>query len=125
MRLVLIVATLGAALSLAGCGQGPAGPKGESGPTGPAGPPGPAGTAGPQGPKGDKGETGPVGPLSPLGPRSCWLVAGKGLRAPRVATTRTERITASPVFDKVQSAGDDPKVGEDVLEATAPPPEGC
>src|SRR6516162_8930971 len=48
MRLVLIVATLGAALLLAGCGQGPAGPKGESGPTGPAGPPGPAGAAGPQ-----------------------------------------------------------------------------
>ena len=38
MRSVLVVATLGAALLLAGCGQGPAGPKGESGPTGPGSP---------------------------------------------------------------------------------------
>ena len=46
MRSVLVVAILGAALLLAGCGQGPSGPKGETGPVGPAGPPGPAGAAG-------------------------------------------------------------------------------
>jgi Collagen triple helix repeat (20 copies) len=76
MKRIAVVAAIGMALALAGCGKepGPAGPKGEAGAQGPAGPqgaqggqgvPGPQGQQGPQGtpgPKGDKGEAEPAGP---------------------------------------------------------------
>ena len=82
MKRIAVVAAIGMALALAGCGKepGPAGPKGEAGAQGPAGPqgaqgvqgvPGPQGQQGPQGPqgpqgtpglKGDKGDAGPAGP---------------------------------------------------------------
>src|SRR5262249_61411562 len=76
------------------------------------------GLGGPAAPAGPGGPAGPAGPVSPLGPEGpCPQPANKSA-APRVATTKTERITASPVFDKVQSAGDDPRVGGDVLEAS-------
>jgi Collagen triple helix repeat (20 copies) len=56
MRAVFIVAAFGAALTLAGCFEGPAGPAGAQG------------DAGPQGPPGVKGDTGPAGPAGPPGP---------------------------------------------------------
>jgi hypothetical protein len=58
MRISLTIAALLAAISLAGCFEGPAGP---------AGPQGVPGTPGATGQKGDAGATGPQGPPGPVG----------------------------------------------------------
>jgi hypothetical protein len=55
MRFLALVASFVAALTLAGCFEGP---KGD---------PGPAGAQGPQGEKGEKGDRGPMGEQGPKG----------------------------------------------------------
>jgi Collagen triple helix repeat (20 copies) len=79
MQPFFVIATVIAALTIAGCSpgapgqkgeQGPPGPqgaKGEQGPPGPQGPKGEQGIAGPQGPQGAKGEQGPPGPQGSQG----------------------------------------------------------
>lgn len=61
MRASLAIAALLAAVSLAGCFEGPAGPAGPQGDTGPQGPPGVKGDAGPPGSAGPPGPTGASG----------------------------------------------------------------
>ncbi len=58
MRFLTLVASLVAALTLAGCFEGP---KGDPGPAGAQGPQGEKGATGEQGPKGDKGDKGEPG----------------------------------------------------------------
>ena len=60
MRIRTLIVLSVAAVTLAGCFEGPAGPPGlagKDGAPGVAGPPGPPGPAGPPGPKGDPGES--------------------------------------------------------------------
>jgi hypothetical protein len=59
--LALTLVALVAAVSLAGCFEGPQGPAGAQGETGPQGPPGVKGDAGPAGPAGPPGPTGATG----------------------------------------------------------------
>lgn len=72
MRMATMAALCAAAISLAGCFEGPKGDKGDPGvagppgPAGPAGPQGPRGLDGPPGPAGKEGIPGPAGPSSPL-----------------------------------------------------------
>jgi hypothetical protein len=66
MRISLMIVALLAAISLAGCFDGPAGPAG------------PQVAAGPQGASGQKGDAGPIGPQGPPGP-----VGATGLHALR------------------------------------------
>jgi hypothetical protein len=61
MRAALTIVALIAAVSLAGCFEGPAGPAGQQGDAGPQGPPGVKGEAGPQGPVGPPGPVGATG----------------------------------------------------------------
>jgi Collagen triple helix repeat (20 copies) len=58
MRFLTLVASFVAALTLAGCFEGP---KGDPGPAGAQGPQGEKGATGEQGPKGDKGDKGEPG----------------------------------------------------------------
>jgi hypothetical protein len=58
MRSLALISSFVAALTLAGCFEGP---KGDPGPAGPAGPPGVQGEKGEKGAKGDKGERGEKG----------------------------------------------------------------
>jgi hypothetical protein len=59
MRALGLIASFVAALTLAGCFEGPPGPPG------PAGPPGAQGPAGPKGDKGDQGDPGKdAGPIT-------------------------------------------------------------
>ena len=58
MRFLTLVASFVAALTLAGCFEGP---KGDPGPAGAQGPQGEKGEKGEQGPKGDKGDKGDPG----------------------------------------------------------------
>lgn len=67
MRIQTMVVLCVAAVSLAGCFEGPKGDHGEAGPPGRAGPPGPRGPqglGGPIGPPGKEGAQGPPGPGS-------------------------------------------------------------
>jgi hypothetical protein len=64
MRVTFSIVVLAAAVTLAGCFDGPQGPAG------------PQGEAGPQGPPGVKGDAGPAGPVGPPGP-----VGATGLHA--------------------------------------------
>jgi hypothetical protein len=92
MRAALTIVALVAAISLAGCFEGPAGPAG------------PQGEAGPQGPPGVKGDAGPVGPAGPPGP-----VGATGLHALRqdaCASGNNCDLTCSP--------------GEKLISATCP-----
>jgi hypothetical protein len=69
MRFPSLVVLCVAAVSLAGCFEGPKGEPGPAGVAGPAGPPGPegkAGLAGLAGKDGKDGIQGPAGPGSPL-----------------------------------------------------------
>ncbi|MGA2942908.1 MAG: hypothetical protein ABSE50_12820 [Xanthobacteraceae bacterium] len=66
MRISLTIVAMLAAVSLAGCFEGPAGPAGQPG------------AAGPQGSVGQQGDAGPVGPQGPPGP-----VGATGLHALR------------------------------------------
>lgn len=69
--LFAVVASVVAALALAGCEApkagpaGPPGPKGDPGPPGPQGPAGLNGATGERGPAGERGEAGPPGPPGP------------------------------------------------------------
>jgi hypothetical protein len=65
-RLPALAALCVAAISLAGCFEGPKGDKGDTGPAGPAGPQGIEGKAGPAGPAGKDGQPGPPGPGNTL-----------------------------------------------------------
>jgi hypothetical protein len=56
MRVSIAIVAVLAAVTLAGCFEGPQGPAG------------PAGVAGPQGPQGEQGAPGPAGPVGPVGP---------------------------------------------------------
>ncbi|HVV39458.1 MAG TPA: hypothetical protein VHC94_00150 [Nitrobacter sp.] len=73
MRIGLAVVACLAAVTLAGCFEGPKGDRGEAGPAGVAGPAGPPGAAGA---KGDRGEIGPAGPAGPPGPAGAAGPAG-------------------------------------------------
>lgn len=69
--LFAVVASVVAALALAGCEApkaGPAGPPGPKGDPGPQGPQGPAGLNGATGERGPTGERGAAGPPGPPGP---------------------------------------------------------
>jgi hypothetical protein len=86
MRAFAVALALVAAVSLAGCFEGPQGPQGAAGPAGPPGPPGPAGPQGVSGPAGvgptgAAGGVGPAGPAGPAGPPGS--AAPSGLRALR------------------------------------------
>jgi Collagen triple helix repeat (20 copies) len=75
---VAIVALL-AALTLAGCFEGP---QGTPGPRGPAGPPGPQGEKGAAGAVGEVGPAGAAGPAGPPGPAGApGLIALRPLTA--------------------------------------------
>jgi hypothetical protein len=58
MRFLTLVASFVAALTLAGCFEGPKGDPGPAGAQGPQGEKGDRGPMGEQGPKGDKGDKG-------------------------------------------------------------------
>ena len=82
LRICAATVAVAAALSLAGCFEGPQGPAGADGPTGP------------QGPQGEKGPAGPPGPTGPPGP-----VGATGLHALRQVScgpSNTCDLTCSP-----------------------------
>ena len=67
MRIKTLIVLGVAAVTLAGCFEGPAGPPGPPGPAGKDGAPGMAGPPGPQGPAGPSGPPGPAGLSGPKG----------------------------------------------------------
>ena len=74
MRFLTLVASFVAALTLAGCFEGPKGdpgPAGAQGPQGEKGEKGDRGAMGEQGPKGDKGDKGDPGRDAVAPPHSC------------------------------------------------------
>src|SRR5579862_654981 len=91
MRPAMAVLALVAAISLAGCFEGPQGPAG------------PQGDAGPQGPAGAKGDPGPAGPAGPPGPTGATGL--HALRADCAANSNCD-LTCSP--------------GEKMISATCP-----
>jgi len=113
MRAFAAAIALTAAISLAGCFEGPQGsqgaagppgargaagaigPQGEKGPPGPQGErglPGPAGIAGPPGPAGAAGGVGPAGPAGPAGPPGPAASAGLHALSEPACETKCELI---------------------------------
>ena len=68
MRIKTLIVLCVAAVTLAGCFEGPAGPPGPAGPAGKDGAPGMAGPPGPPGAAGKDGAPGMAGPQGPAGP---------------------------------------------------------
>jgi hypothetical protein len=77
MRFPTLIVLCTAALTLAGCFEGPKGEKGEPGVAGAQGPKGDPGEQGAQGPKGEKGEKGDKGDKGDPGRDAATVPAAK------------------------------------------------